>query len=122
MGALPGITVGDNVPYTGKLKGDTLYRHGTKRGLAHALVELRQDLILDEKGQAEWADRLAHVLRGMLASPKLARRLSAIEHYGSHCDCSLPQTSQATNQGERPLAERTQMELAPARPKRASKG
>jgi predicted N-formylglutamate amidohydrolase len=84
--ALPHVTVGDNVPYTGKLKGDTLYRHGTARGLAHALVELRQDLILDAKGQDQWAERLAHVLRGVLGSPQIARRLHAIEHYGSHTD------------------------------------
>ncbi len=123
LGALPGITVGDNVPYTGKLKGDTLYRHGTKRGLAHALVELRQDVILDEKGQAEWAERLAHVLRGLLASPKLARRLGAIEHYGSHCDgpVTAQETGQATHDGERALDERARTDLAPARPKRASK-
>ena len=44
--AIPGIEVGDNEPYSGQLKGDTLYRHGTTRGLAHALVEVRQDLIL----------------------------------------------------------------------------
>ena len=37
-------------PYSGQLKGDTLYRHGTVRGLAHALIEVRQDLILSERG------------------------------------------------------------------------
>ncbi len=84
--ALPGITVGDNVPYTGKLRGDTLYRHGTARGLAHALVELRQDLILGPEGQAEWAEHLAHVLRGVLEAADLAPGLHAIEHYGSHTD------------------------------------
>jgi predicted N-formylglutamate amidohydrolase len=82
--ALPGVTVGENVPYSGQLRGDTLYQHGTERGLAHALVELRQDLILGPEGQAEWAEHLAQVLRGVLdsASP----RLHAIEHYGSHTD------------------------------------
>ena len=35
--AIPGIEVGDNVPYSGQLKGDTLYRHGTTRGLARML-------------------------------------------------------------------------------------
>ncbi len=48
---IPDIEVGDNVPYSGQLKGDTLYRHGTMRGLAHALVEVRQDLILGPEGQ-----------------------------------------------------------------------
>src|SRR6185312_5625194 len=31
---IPGIEVGDNQPYSGQLNGDTLYRHGTARGLA----------------------------------------------------------------------------------------
>jgi len=58
----PLLTVGDNEPYSGRLKGDTMYRHATQRGLSHALVELRQDLIAEEPGQAEWAGRLADVL------------------------------------------------------------
>ncbi|HET7717828.1 MAG TPA: N-formylglutamate amidohydrolase, partial [Bauldia sp.] len=41
------LVVGDNEPYSGALAGDTLYRHATRRGLAHALVEIRQDLISD---------------------------------------------------------------------------
>lgn len=86
LAAIPGITVGDNVPYSGQLKGDTLYRHGTLRGLAHALIEVRQDLILGPEGQAEWGERLALVVRKVLAAPDLATRLHAIEHYGSHTD------------------------------------
>lgn len=65
---VPGIEVGDNVPYSGQLKGDTLYRHGTLRGLAHALIEVRQDLILDAEGQTEWAERLAGVLRHVMSA------------------------------------------------------
>ena len=75
------IEVGDNVPYSGQLKGDTLYRHGTRRGLAHALVEVRQDLILGPEGQAEWAMRLATVLRKVL--DETGGALHAIELHGS---------------------------------------
>ena len=46
----PALVVGDNEPYSGALANDTMYRHGTERGLAHALVEIRQDLIADEAG------------------------------------------------------------------------
>jgi predicted N-formylglutamate amidohydrolase len=53
------LCVGDNEPYSGQLEGDTLSRHGTRRGLAHVLIELRQDLIETETGQAAWAERLA---------------------------------------------------------------
>ncbi len=84
--AIPGITVGDNVPYSGQLKGDTLYQHGTLRGLAHALIEVRQDLILAAEGQEEWGERLASVVRIVLAAADLAPRLHAVEHYGSHTD------------------------------------
>ena len=67
--AIPDIEVGDNVPYSGQLKGDTLYCHGTMRGLAHALVEVRQDLILGPEGQKQWAMRLARVLGKVLSEP-----------------------------------------------------
>jgi predicted N-formylglutamate amidohydrolase len=86
LAAIPGITVGDNVPYSGQLKGDTLYQHGTLRGLAHALIEVRQDLILGLEGQAEWGEQLASVVRTVLATADLGSRLHALEHYGSHTD------------------------------------
>jgi len=80
---IPGIEVGDNQPYSGQLNGDTLYRHGTARGLAHALIEVRQDLILSEQGQAEWAARLAAVLRKVTNQESA---LHAIELHGSYTD------------------------------------
>jgi predicted N-formylglutamate amidohydrolase len=58
----PGLVVGDNEPYSGQFVGDTMWRHGTSRGLAHALIEVRQDLIADACGQEAWAERLAAVL------------------------------------------------------------
>ncbi len=87
--AIPEIEVGDNVPYSGQLKGDTLYRHATARGLAQALVEVRQDLILSPEGQAEWAERLAEVLRRVLAAEAA---LHAIELHGSNTDRARERT------------------------------
>ncbi len=52
------LVVGDNEPYRGDLEGDCLDRHGTKRGIAHILIELRQDLISDEAGVEKWTDIL----------------------------------------------------------------
>ncbi len=63
------LVVGDNEPYKGSLKNDTMYRHGTLRGLAHALLEVRQDLVSDERGIAEWADRLQPILKELMALP-----------------------------------------------------
>jgi len=87
--AIPEIEVGDNVPYSGQLKGDTLYRHATARGLAQALVEVRQDLILSPEGQEEWAERLAEVLRRVLAAEAA---LHAIELHGSNTDRARERT------------------------------
>jgi predicted N-formylglutamate amidohydrolase len=82
----PALVVGDNEPYNGALKGDCLWRHGTSRGLAHALVEIRQDLIADEAGQEAWAARLAAAMRHILATPRADDDVTAIRFYGSHTD------------------------------------
>jgi predicted N-formylglutamate amidohydrolase len=61
--AEPGLVVGDNQPYSGQLEGDTMSRHGTGRGLAHVLIELRHDLIATPADQRLWAARLAPILQ-----------------------------------------------------------
>ncbi len=66
--AEPDLCVGDNQPYSGQLEGDTLSRHGTRRGLPHVLIELRQDLISTETGQRLWAARLAPMLANVIAA------------------------------------------------------
>ena len=53
------LTVGDNEPYSGQLKGDCMWRHGTDRGLEHVLIEVRNDLIETEDGQRRWGADLA---------------------------------------------------------------
>ncbi len=84
----PGLVVGDNEPYSGRLKGDCLYRHGTARGLPHVLIEIRQDLIAEPAGQSEWVARIAQWLREAEALPGLRE----VRHYGSHAD--MPQNTQ----------------------------
>ena len=42
--------IGDNEPYDGALAGDTIDAVATARGLANALIEVRQDLIAEEAG------------------------------------------------------------------------
>jgi predicted N-formylglutamate amidohydrolase len=75
----PALVVGDNEPDTGALKGDTMNRHATARGLAHAIVEVRQDLIADTEGAEAWADRLAVILADLVGREPLHHVL----HYGS---------------------------------------
>jgi predicted N-formylglutamate amidohydrolase len=78
--AEPDLVVGDNEPYDGALKNDCMYRHGTERGLAHALLEVRQDLIGDAAGVSAWAARLQPMLRRLLGE---LPDLGTIRHYGS---------------------------------------
>jgi predicted N-formylglutamate amidohydrolase len=39
--------------------------------LAHALVEIRQDLIANQSGVDEWAERLALILEPVMKDPVL---------------------------------------------------
>ncbi len=57
------FTIGDNAPYQVTDASDyTIPVHAERRGLHHVLVEIRQDLIADDAGQAQWAARLARLL------------------------------------------------------------
>jgi len=60
------LIVGENEPYAGQLVGDCLWQHGAQRGLANAIVEIRQDLIRDAAGQAAWCRRLCRVMARIL--------------------------------------------------------
>lgn len=58
-----GFIVGDNEPYQLSPTSDyTIPAHAEGRGLAYVEIELRQDLIAGDEGQAEWAERLARLL------------------------------------------------------------
>ncbi|MEE9452926.1 MAG: N-formylglutamate amidohydrolase [Paracoccaceae bacterium] len=58
----PDICIGDNEPYSGELRGDTMYFHGTARDIPHILIEVRNDLIETPNGQHKWAERIAPAL------------------------------------------------------------
>jgi predicted N-formylglutamate amidohydrolase len=60
------LVVGDNEPYHGALEGDTLNTHGTRAGLPHALIEVRQDLIAAKTGVDEWVERVAKVIEPIM--------------------------------------------------------
>jgi predicted N-formylglutamate amidohydrolase len=62
IGKVDGILVGDNEPYDGALNGDTLYRHCTRNGLPHALIEIRQDLVANQEGIDHWVKLLAPII------------------------------------------------------------
>jgi predicted N-formylglutamate amidohydrolase len=62
--AEPELVVGDNQPYAVSDATDyTIPVHGEARGLINTGIEIRQDLITDEAGQRQWAERLIRILR-----------------------------------------------------------
>lgn len=58
-----GFTVGDNQPYSGKQLNATMNRHAEAHGRPYLAIEVRQDLIGHEAGQARWAELIADVAR-----------------------------------------------------------
>ena len=59
-----GLVVAENQPYFVTDETDySIPRHGEARGLPHVEIEIRQDLLLDESGQKEWAGRITCALQ-----------------------------------------------------------
>lgn len=56
-----GLTVGDQLPYSGKLLNATMNRHAEANGIPYVGIEMRQDLVSDAAGQALFAARLARL-------------------------------------------------------------
>ena len=73
------ICFGDNAPYSGHLKNDCLYRHGTQKGLPHALIELRQDEISSTAGQVRWATHMVEIMK----QAENKDQMKEIHHFGS---------------------------------------
>ena len=56
-----GCTVGDNEPYSGKQLNATMNRHAEAKGRHYCAIEIRNDLIATETGQARYAAIIADV-------------------------------------------------------------
>ena len=67
----PDLVVGDDQPYLGYLPDDSIDRHAKEHNRPHVLIEIRNDLIMDDKGQTEWAERLAPLLQDVLDHTQL---------------------------------------------------
>ena len=63
------------------LQGDTLSRHCIPRGLAHVLVEVRQDLIATKEDAVGWGERLAVALQPVLQTTSAHE----VQYFGSRC-------------------------------------
>jgi predicted N-formylglutamate amidohydrolase len=65
----PGLVVGDNEPYAASAATDySIIEHAERRDAAYAELEVRQDLVAEASGQAEWAKRFARVIRSASAT------------------------------------------------------
>ena len=92
LAADPHLVVGDNEPYDGALRGDTMYKHAIVDGFAHALIEIRQDLIADERGAEEWAARLAPIIDAVNRRPDIHEA----RHFGSRTGLVAPRAERTS--------------------------
>ena len=67
------LTVGINEPYDGHLRGDSVDQHALRDGRLNILIEVRNDLIKNQKGQESWARLLAPILQQALATTKTSK-------------------------------------------------
>ncbi len=79
LAADPLLVIGDNEPYDGALRGDTMYRHAIVNGFPHALIEIRQDLIAGPSGVEAWTARLAPIVDAINRRPDI----HVVKMYGS---------------------------------------
>ena len=56
-----GLTVGDQLPYSGKVLNYTMNRHAEADGRPYLGIEIRQDQIDSAHGQALWAEQLIRI-------------------------------------------------------------
>ena len=56
-----GLTVGNTQPYSGKQLTATMDRHAEAHGRHYLTIEVRQDLLATEAGQARWAALIADI-------------------------------------------------------------
>lgn len=73
------LVIGNNEPYDGALRGDTMFRHAIVNGYAHALIEIRQDLIATKDGVRQWVDRVAPIVDAINRRPDIHE----VRRYGS---------------------------------------
>ena len=80
LNSFKNIKLGNNEPYSGRLKNDTLYKHATSIGIPHVLIELRQDLLKKKEHRLRWAKKIHIILK---ENEKIINSFS-IKKYGSY--------------------------------------
>ncbi|WP_135079177.1 N-formylglutamate amidohydrolase [Terasakiella sp. SH-1] len=72
-----GLTIGDNVPYSGWEDAYTIDLHGAAPGLPYCAIEIRQDLISDKKDEDKWGQILCDALSDIMSD----RSIFNVKHY-----------------------------------------
>ena len=80
LNSLKNVKIGNNLPYSGRLKNDTLYKHASSNGIPHVLIEIRQDLLIKNKDRLHWAQKIHNVLK---ENEKIIKSFK-IKKYGSN--------------------------------------
>lgn len=68
-----GLNIGENQPYSGLEAAYSIDVHGGAPGIAHMVIEMRQDQVADETGCATWAERLTEALTAALNREEMHR-------------------------------------------------
>jgi predicted N-formylglutamate amidohydrolase len=98
FGAERDLVVGDNEPYAVSDETDyTIPVHGEARSLMNSGIEIRQDLIGDQAGQRQWAERLAQIF-GEIETTLRAERLLSFKAF--RCPCCKFKTLYGRGQDE----------------------
>ncbi|MEH3107647.1 MAG: N-formylglutamate amidohydrolase [Sphingomonas fennica] len=63
-----GVLAGDNLPYSGRVLNATMNAHAEANGIPYLGIEVRQDLIGNDAGAADWAARLRPIILSVAAA------------------------------------------------------
>jgi predicted N-formylglutamate amidohydrolase len=76
--AVPGLCVGDNLPYSGRHPADyTVDRHAESAGLPHLCLEVRQDQLATRAGIERWTEIISGPVRKLIDNKELHAHLHA---------------------------------------------
>ncbi len=106
------LIVGDNVPYAGGLDGDTLNQHAHPHRLPNAVIEYRQDLVADARGQQHWADRTLPILCGILEQQPTTHPLPALLKEPAMTKPSIDKSGERSGHIAPDAATQTELEAA----------
>ena len=74
------LKIGDNKPYSGRLKNDTLFKHATSNGITACFNRTSSGFIKKKHDRLQWAKKIHNILK---ENEKSINSFS-IKNYGSY--------------------------------------